>query len=88
MTASAAHIVAVIDKMKADLEKDGGKPGHMYISRDIAEEIMDQCLDLKAHGLKPYQLTQFMGMKVHIERGVRPKSILICEREIEDHRNG
>lgn len=85
MSGSAAHIVAFIDKKKRDLEKDGGKPGHLYISPDIADEIIEQCFPLSAYPTlkRPYNMTEFLGMKVHVERGARAGSVVITEKPVE-----
>lgn len=85
MSGSAAHIVALIDKMKGDLIKDGGVPGHIYMSPDILTEIQDQVFDLQAYPdfTRPYRLTRFMGLEVHVEPGSRRQTLMISEKPIE-----
>lgn len=84
MSGSAAHIVAVIDKMKDALRAKGQTAKHLYISTDIEYEIYDQCGELQAYPeFKKFRLTTFLGLEVHIERSALRQSIMVTGTPVE-----
>jgi hypothetical protein len=89
MSGSAAHIVAVIDKMKDALRAKGETPRHLYISTDIEYEIYNQCGPLEAYPeFKRFRLTRFLGLEVHIERGAIQSSLMVTDKPVEETASG
>ncbi len=89
MSGSAAHIVAVIDKMKDALRAKGQTPRHLYISTDIEYVIYEQCGPLEAYTeFKRFRLTKFLGLEVHIERSASRQSMMVTDKPVEEAASG